>query len=188
MTMIERAKKFYKTVKAVEEFETIKSLYITNFFNPFLTIKKGNLPFSVYRLDMLIADKNDKKYNEYALIKSYRLDNDDLIITINETLLIKAIRENYITELMRCCDYTKQKGDENEVKKDVKKDEVNEKHYKVKSIEPLDVIDEYNLDFYLGNVIKYVLRSKFKGSEKEDLLKAKKYIELFLDRKFKEKK
>ena len=70
----------------------------------------------------------------------------------------------------------------------IKNTEINEKHYKIKSIEPLDIIDEYDLDFYLGNVIKYVLRSKYKGTEKEDLLKAKKYIELYLDRKFKEKK
>ena len=180
MKILEEGKKFYETIKAVDEFETIKSLYITHFFDPVLVIKKGNLPFSVYRLDMLIADQNDRQYNDYAFIKKYSINNnnDDLVITIHETKFVRAIRENYITELIKCCDYnTKQKGN-------TQNNAVNEKHYKMTNIEPLDIIDEYNLDFYLGNVIKYILRSKFKGTEKEDLLKAKKYIELFLDRKF----
>jgi len=50
-------------------------------------------------------------------------------------------------------------------------------HYKQHSIEPIDVIDEYDLNFNLGNAIKYILRSKYKGSELQDLVKAKTYLE-----------
>ena len=48
-------------------------------------------------------------------------------------------------------------------------------HYKKNKIQPWDIIDEYNLNFYEGNVLKYLLRSK--GSREEDLQKAIHYLE-----------
>lgn len=48
-------------------------------------------------------------------------------------------------------------------------------HYKKHNIQPWHIIDEYNLDFYLGNTIKYVLRDK--GNRVEDLQKAVHYLE-----------
>lgn len=53
-------------------------------------------------------------------------------------------------------------------------------HYICHSIQPIDIIDEYHLDFYLGNVLKYVLREK--DDRREDLEKAKHYIDLYLER------
>lgn len=47
-------------------------------------------------------------------------------------------------------------------------------HYEKYSIMPWDIIDEYNLDFYTGNIIKYLLRDK--GSKLEDLKKAQHYL------------
>lgn len=44
-------------------------------------------------------------------------------------------------------------------------------------IEPIDYIESHNLNFNLGNVIKYVSRAPFKGTELEDLKKAKWYLE-----------
>ena len=57
------------------------------------------------------------------------------------------------------------------------------KHYDYK-IQPIDVIDEWGLDFYLGNVLKYVARAGKKDgvSELEDLKKAKHYIEMKIER------
>ena len=52
----------------------------------------------------------------------------------------------------------------------------------------LDVIDfcqKNNLDFMQGNVIKYVTRYKEKNG-KEDLLKARKYIDRIIKEKYKE--
>jgi hypothetical protein len=53
-------------------------------------------------------------------------------------------------------------------------------HYVKYKIQPLDIIDEYGLDFYLGNVLKYILREK--GSKKEDIDKAIHYLELYKER------
>ena len=48
-------------------------------------------------------------------------------------------------------------------------------HYQ-RDIQPWDIIDCYNLTFYEGNVIKYVLRHREKNGI-EDLKKAKHYLE-----------
>jgi hypothetical protein len=42
--------------------------------------------------------------------------------------------------------------------------------------EAIKVIEHYNLDFHLGNVLKYILRSDKKGKELEDLMKAQWYL------------
>lgn len=62
-------------------------------------------------------------------------------------------------------------------------------HYSISNIEPIDVIEEYELNFSLGNVIKYVLRCGHKGNEKDsikDLEKAKSYLEREILRRKKE--
>ena len=48
-------------------------------------------------------------------------------------------------------------------------------HYKQHPIQPWDIIEEYNLDFFLGNAIKYILRHPDKGGL-EDLKKAQHYL------------
>ena len=53
-------------------------------------------------------------------------------------------------------------------------------HYK-KSVEPIDLIEAFDLDFCAGNVIKYVSRAKHKGNEKEDLRKAMYYLKRLID-------
>lgn len=45
-------------------------------------------------------------------------------------------------------------------------------HYKIHKPEPLDLILRYNLNFIEGNIVKYVLRSPFKGDRIGDLKKA----------------
>ena len=53
----------------------------------------------------------------------------------------------------------------------------NPSHYNKNGIEVIDVIEAYNLNFRLGNVIKYILRSDLKGNKKQDLEKALWYLE-----------
>lgn len=48
-------------------------------------------------------------------------------------------------------------------------------HYKKFKIQPWDIIDAYDLDFYEGNVIKYMLREK--DNRLEDLKKARHYLD-----------
>lgn len=49
-------------------------------------------------------------------------------------------------------------------------------HYTQGKIEPIDYIEANDLNFNLGNVIKYVSRAKYKGKELEDLKKAQWYL------------
>ena len=53
-------------------------------------------------------------------------------------------------------------------------------HYSKHEIQPLHIIDEYGLDYYRGNAIKYILRNKM--DPYEDIEKAIHYLELWLDR------
>ena len=55
------------------------------------------------------------------------------------------------------------------------KDKINPSYYR-KNIEVSDFIDEYDLNYFEGNVIKYVVRHKAKNGL-EDLQKAKWYLE-----------
>ena len=57
-------------------------------------------------------------------------------------------------------------------------------YYNKASMSVCDIIDEYGLDFYKGNIIKYVLRSGKKSADTEiqDLEKAIKYCILEIDR------
>ena len=52
-------------------------------------------------------------------------------------------------------------------------------HYNV-GIEPVKYIQSHGLDFLQGSVVKYVTRYKLKGQGKEDLMKARLYIDMML--------
>lgn len=55
-------------------------------------------------------------------------------------------------------------------------------HYKAGNLEVIDIIEEYGLNFHLGNAIKYILRAGRKTEDPvEDLEKAVWYIQRFLD-------
>lgn len=54
--------------------------------------------------------------------------------------------------------------------------ESKDSHYK-ESIEPIDLIEAFNLNFSRANVIKYVARAGRKDDELQDLKKAKWYLE-----------
>lgn len=50
------------------------------------------------------------------------------------------------------------------------------KHYQGNGLEAIDVIEAFELDFNLGNAIKYILRAGKKDCKKQDLEKASWYI------------
>jgi hypothetical protein len=56
-------------------------------------------------------------------------------------------------------------------------------HYKTMVIQPVEFITANNLGFCEGNVVKYICRHSRK-SGREDLMKAKHYIELLLQLKY----
>lgn len=75
---------------------------------------------------------------------------------------------------LKAKDYFKPK----EEKADDEIDMVNHpQHYSAHGIEPIDYIESHDLNFNLGNVIKYISRAPYKGTELEDLKKAKCYLE-----------
>ena len=55
-------------------------------------------------------------------------------------------------------------------------------HYQGKGIEAIDVIEAFELNFALGNAVKYILRADKKANKKQDLEKAKWYLEHELDK------
>lgn len=50
-------------------------------------------------------------------------------------------------------------------------------HYNTGKIEPIDVIEDWDLGFHLGNAVKYIARAGHKGDTLVDLKKARWYIE-----------
>ena len=67
------------------------------------------------------------------------------------------------------------------------KKQVGGDHYKSMVIQPSEFINKNNLPFAEGNAIKYLCRHKQKN-QKEDLLKAKHYIDMAIDRDYPQKK
>jgi len=49
-------------------------------------------------------------------------------------------------------------------------------HYQGSSFEVIDIINDYKLNFELGNAIKYILRADKKGNKKQDIEKAIWYL------------
>ena len=68
-----------------------------------------------------------------------------------------------------------------------KSNQIGGDHYSKHSIQPFCIIDEYNLDYYEGAALKYLLRHRDKNG-KEDLLKLKDYVDCIIDRQYPEKK
>ena len=59
---------------------------------------------------------------------------------------------------------------------------VNHPNHYNQGIEAIDVIESWDLNFSLGNAIKYILRAPYKGKELEDLKKASWYINREIER------
>ena len=60
----------------------------------------------------------------------------------------------------------------------MKKESVNHpSHYNKGKIEVIEAIEDWDLNFAEGNVIKYVARHRFKGEPLEDLKKAERYLQ-----------
>lgn len=55
-------------------------------------------------------------------------------------------------------------------------------HYQGNGIEVIDIIESFELNFNLGNTVKYVLRAGKKGNKKEDLEKAVWYLKRELNK------
>lgn len=55
-------------------------------------------------------------------------------------------------------------------------------HYNKGKYEVIDVIEGWDLNFHLGNAVKYIARAEHKGNKEEDLKKAIWYLQRELQR------
>ena len=55
-------------------------------------------------------------------------------------------------------------------------------HYNAGTIEVIDVIEDWALDFHCGNAVKYIARAPHKGALIEDLRKALWYLQRRIDK------
>jgi len=84
----------------------------------------------------------------------------------------KWLKANTVAEAYR--QYTEGCEDQG----DVMSKQVGGNHYR-KAIQPWDIIEEWELNFWAGNVLKYLLRYPYKNGV-EDLEKAKHYLEYLI--------
>lgn len=54
-------------------------------------------------------------------------------------------------------------------------------HYCVHQTTTAQLVVDWNLNFFLGNVLKYIERHKLKGKPLQDLQKAKKWLEMAIE-------
>lgn len=54
-------------------------------------------------------------------------------------------------------------------------------HYNRGKIEVIDFIEDQQLPYHLGNVVKYVARAGYKGDKLEDLKKARWYLDRYIN-------
>lgn len=54
-------------------------------------------------------------------------------------------------------------------------------HYTRGKIEVIDFIEDQQLPYHLGNVIKYIARAGYKGDKLEDLKKARWYLDRYIN-------
>ena len=53
-------------------------------------------------------------------------------------------------------------------------------HYTFGKIEVLDAIEDWQLDYHQGNIVKYIVRSDYKDNRLQDLKKAKFYLDRYI--------
>ncbi len=121
----------------------------------------------------VVTDKGAAKYITISAEKAYELatdigDDGDYVRVADFINPPKEIDEG-----------------ESENKADVGTAEFDEiskpKHYCFSNYQPKDVIREWDLNFNLGNAIKYIARAGKKESAIKDLKKARQYIEFEID-------
>lgn len=55
-------------------------------------------------------------------------------------------------------------------------------HYTHGQYEVIDIIEDWKLNYHLGNAVKYIARCEHKGNKKQDLLKAIWYLKREIER------
>lgn len=77
-----------------------------------------------------------------------------------------------------CCNYCPDSFDLDEAQ-ETRSNAISPEHYARYEIEPIHFITRNDLDWFQGNIIKYVCRHDAKGGV-EDLKKAQRYLEMYI--------
>jgi len=108
------------------------------------------------------------------LVDEYELDFDDIL-----TLNLNKLKARYPNKFTSHDALNRDLDKELEV---LENDVARPEHYTSGKIEAIDVIEDKELGFHLGNVVKYVLRAgkKAENSEIKDLKKARWYLDRYI--------
>ena len=131
-------------------------------------------------------EKNKKPVTDRAL--KTILKKLDLMFENNDDLKIEAINEaveknwNNIYD-KRVKDFSRFENKETKLMFEIEEKEmVNHPSHYNKGIEAIDYIESHNMNFNIGNVIKYITRAKHKGTELQDLKKGLWYLQREIDK------
>jgi len=116
----------------------------------------------------------ERKYEEHvALTFSYEILSKPSLNT--KTFHVEVEQTERKVEFIRETKQSERSGTETKVS--VERDMLSRpSHYTQGKYEVIDVIEDWGLNFNLGNVLKYIGRAKHKGDYKKDLKKALFYI------------
>jgi hypothetical protein len=97
-------------------------------------------------------------------------------------MMMYFVKEKYGSK-DKACDLSLFKPSFKDFDEDVEENDISKpSHYCAgRQYEPKDVIRDWDLNFNLGNVVKYVSRTGRKGDALEDLRKAKQYLEFEIE-------
>lgn len=140
----------------------------------FLEIEKKYLLGKVSETDYLLAARELKQFELYNGVEKEKPVAQESV-TREEFIELEKKVYHGAPNAFEILKYNFVKDHFNKPIKSQEKDNINPTHYKG-SVQPIDIIDESELNFSRGCVVKYICRAKKKGTELEDLKKAQYYL------------
>lgn len=94
----------------------------------------------------------------------------------------KKTEDRHIEDSRKLTVYVPTVEDKDKLYGNINHDAVNHpSHYTRGKIEVIDFIEDQQLPYHLGNVIKYIARAGYKGDKLEDLKKARWYLDRYIN-------
>lgn len=182
--------KFTKVDMIVTEIAEIIKLLKKNFLHTEVREGYSKKDFDKhinYRM-IFFSDKNQKVFRTYC--KNPELSSTNGVYTlIDDYNVLKsyftpseiAADDNIGSETQHKCETDEEFDERKQNPLDI---QIDGSHYKNKGIQPVEYAHANGLDFFQGNVVKYITRFREKNG-KADLEKAKHYLELLIHLEYK---
>ena len=133
-------------------------------------------------------NRKEIKVGDYSVKDILSLHSKIYNIKVNDSKIKKFVlkkSERNVLPFQSSKGATKVKKKEMKIEVSLKEDNsiVQPSHYERYKIEPINFIMLNDLSFWVGNIVKYVVRAGYKEGvdEKTDLLKARRYIDMRLN-------